>query len=149
MSYYHSGKRNPPRQTQYQSVFRLIPVHPADHHLLAMEWQGSLFINTCLPFGLWSAPKLFNVLANLLEWILLNQGVTFQLHYLNDFLTMGQPGTTVCQYNLHLLIQICAIMGIPLAIEKVDGPTTVLKFTFYLGVLPFCSSSSTCFGRPT
>ena len=48
-----------------KSAFRLLPVHPADRHLLAMEWQGSLFIDTCLPFGLRSAPKLFNVMADL------------------------------------------------------------------------------------
>ena len=74
-----------------QSAFRLILVHPADCHLLAMEWRGSIYIDTCLPFGLRSAPKLFNVLADLLEWILINQGVTFLLHYLDDYLTIGPP----------------------------------------------------------
>jgi hypothetical protein len=63
---------------------------------------------------------------------LLNQGVTFLLHYLDDFLTMGQRGTTVCQSNLHLLVQTCHILGIPLAIEKVGGPATLLEF---LGIL--------------
>ena len=111
-----------------KSAFQLIPVHPADRHLLAMEWQGAIYIDTCLPFGLCSAPKLFNVLADLLEWILLNQGVTFLLHYLDQFLTMGQPGTIVCQCNLFLLIEVCRMLGVPLAIEKVDGPATVLDF---------------------
>ena len=40
------------------------PIHPADHHLLAMRWNNSLYIDTCLPFGLRSAPKLFNILAD-------------------------------------------------------------------------------------
>ena len=52
-----------------KSAFRLLPVHPADRHLLAVEWQNKIFINTCLPFGLRSAPKLFNILADLLSWI--------------------------------------------------------------------------------
>ena len=43
-----------------------------------------------------------------------NQGVTFLLHYLDDFLTVGQPGTTVCQHYLHLLIEVCRVLGIPL-----------------------------------
>ena len=108
--------------------FHMTPVHPADCHFPAMEWQGAIYIDTCLPFGLRSAPKLFNVLADLLEWILINQGVTFLLHYLDDFLTIGQPGTAVCQRNLLLLIEVCRVLGIPLAIEKVDGPTMVLEF---------------------
>ena len=43
-----------------KSAFHLIPVHPANRHLLAMVWQGSLFIDMYLPFGLWSTQKLFN-----------------------------------------------------------------------------------------
>ena len=50
-----------------KSAFRLLPVHPADRHLLAMEWRNKIFIDTCLPFGLRSAPKLFNILADLLS----------------------------------------------------------------------------------
>ena len=50
-----------------KSAFRLIPVHPADRHLLGMKWNDNWFIDTCLPFGLRSSPKLFNILADLLE----------------------------------------------------------------------------------
>jgi len=46
-----------------QSAFRLIPVHPMDCHLLAMSWSDGMYIDTCLPFGLHSAP---NILADLL-----------------------------------------------------------------------------------
>ena len=37
------------------SAFLLLPLHPADRHLLAMEWKGSIFFDNCLPFGLRSA----------------------------------------------------------------------------------------------
>ena len=57
-----------------KSAFRLLPVHPADRHLLAMNWNSQIFIDICLPFGLHSAPKLFNVLADFLSWILLQKG---------------------------------------------------------------------------
>ena len=30
-----------------RSAFRLIPVHPADRHLLAMKWKGALYIDSC------------------------------------------------------------------------------------------------------
>ena len=42
-----------------KNTFSLIPVHPDDLHLLAMEWRCALFIDSCLPFGLQSAPTLF------------------------------------------------------------------------------------------
>ena len=39
--------------------FRLIPVHPADRHLLMISWNNSVYIYLHVPFGLHSAPKLF------------------------------------------------------------------------------------------
>ena len=53
-----------------KSDFGLLLVHPADRHFLVMRWDWHIFIDTCLFFGLRSAPKLFNVLADLLSWIL-------------------------------------------------------------------------------
>ena len=100
----------------------------ADRHLLAMEWKGSIFFNNCLPFGLRSAPKLFNVLAELLEWIAEQNGVTFSIHYLDDFLTMGPRDTPICGHNLKVFTQLCHQLGVPLALEKVEGPATCLTF---------------------
>ena len=105
------------------SAFRLMPVHPADRHLLAMEWEGQVYIDACLPFGLRSAPK---------HWILREQGVTCLLHYLDDFLTMGPPGSHECSRNLETLKRVCHLLRIPLALEKVLGPATLLDF---LGII--------------
>ena len=109
-----------------KSAFRLIPVHPSDRHLLAMEWRGNIYLDTCLPFGLRSAPKLFNLMADLLAWILEQQGVSNLMHYLDDFLTMGHPNSPECQGNLHTLIQVCHLLNVPLATQKVEGPTPCL-----------------------
>ena len=83
-----------------KSAFRLLPVHPADRHLLSTKWNNQIFIDTCLPFGLRSSPKLFNVLADLLSWILKQMQVTPVMHYLDDFLTLGPPDSPLCANNL-------------------------------------------------
>ena len=87
----HRGQGTLLAKIDVKSAFRFIPVHPCDRHLLGMEWKGEVYIDTCLPFGLRSAPKLFNILADALEWILKQQGVSFLIHYLDDFLTSGAP----------------------------------------------------------
>ena len=56
-----------------KSAFRLIPINPSDCHLLAMKWRDNIHIDTCLPFSLRSAAKLFNIMADLLAWILEQQ----------------------------------------------------------------------------
>ena len=74
-----------------KSAFRLLPVHPADRSLLAMQWDNSIYIDGCLPFGLRSASKLFNIMADLLSWIGQHRGISQILHYLDDFLLIGPP----------------------------------------------------------
>ena len=105
-----------------KSAFRLILVHPSDRHLLAMEWKDNVYVDTCLPFGLRSVPKLFNIMADLLAWIL-EQGVSILMHYIDDFLTIGRPMSPECQINLDILLQVCNLLNILLAIQKVEGPT--------------------------
>lgn len=53
-----------------KNAFRLCPVRLEDWHLLEIHWQGNYYVDTCLPFGLRSAPFLFNMVADVLEWIL-------------------------------------------------------------------------------
>ena len=95
-------------------AFRLLPVHPADHHLLAKSWKGDLFIDTCLPFGLQSVPKLVNVLADLLSWILERKGIMPLIHYLDYFLTIGQVDSTAYHKHLTTIKEVCQDLGIPL-----------------------------------
>ena len=111
-----------------KSAFRLLPIHPVDRHLLGLQWQNNTFIDLCLPFGVCCTPKLFNMLANLLTWILKQQGVHTVHHYLDDFLTLGPPDTTIYQTNLESIKHICQLLGVPLALEKVEGPSTQLTF---------------------
>ena len=60
-----------------KSAYRLVPVHPDDTPLLAMQWEGMVFMDATLPFGLCSVPKIFNTLADALEWAVKHQGAQF------------------------------------------------------------------------
>jgi hypothetical protein len=50
-----------------KKAYRMIPVHPADRHLLGMQWDGQLILDAALPFGLRSAPKIFTAVADAAE----------------------------------------------------------------------------------
>ena len=47
--------------------------------------------------------------------------------YLDDFPTIGPPGSADCGRTLYLIID-CRYLGIPLALEKEEGPATMLDF---------------------
>jgi len=97
-----------------------------------MKWRGNVYIDHCIPFGLSSAPKLFNILADLLAWIMEDARVSYLIHYLDDYLTMGPPGSTVCQQNLNTFTSICAYLGVPLEANKLEGLSMSLCF---LGII--------------
>ena len=111
-----------------KNAYRIIPVHPSDRHLLAMEWKGLIYVDTVLPFGLRSAPKIFNSVADALEFILKRCGVKEVKHYLDDFLTIGAPNSSECARNMQLMQLICKQLGVPLAIHKSEGPYFCLVY---------------------
>ena len=94
-----------------KEAYRNIPVHPDDRPLLGMAWGGRTYIDCQLPFGLRSAPLLFSVVADVLEWIVLQKGVSFCMHYLDDFLTAGPAKTETCASNLKVLSETCQLLG--------------------------------------
>ena len=62
-----------------ESAYRLIPVNPQDRPLQAVRWKGEIYIDPMLPFGLRSAPKIFNAVADAFAWHLGRQGIPFVL----------------------------------------------------------------------
>ena len=78
-----------------------------------MKWNGKIYVDTCLPFGLCAVPELFNILANLLEWIKITKGVSHILHYLEDFLILGPPISFKCKQVLDIIIKICKNLRVP------------------------------------
>ena len=55
------GKGTELAKFDIQSAYRIVPIHPTDRYLLGMMWNGQLYVDTALPFGLRSAPKIFKL----------------------------------------------------------------------------------------
>ena len=71
-----------------ESAYRLIPVHPHDRPLQVYSGGGgggNMYIDLMLPFGLRSAPKIFNAVTDALHWHLQQMGIPWVFHYLDDF----------------------------------------------------------------
>ena len=112
-----------------KNAFRLIPVHPNDWNLLGICWRNKFYIDTCLPFGLRSAPFLFNQLSVAIHWILQHKySVCHLLHYLDDFFTAGAPDSSECQNNLEAMLSLCQKINAPVKLTKVEGPSTNITF---------------------
>jgi hypothetical protein len=100
-----------------KSAFRHVPISPHDYWLLIFEWDGSFYIDMFLPFGLRTAPRIFNMFSEALHWIFETLFQWDLTHYLDDFLFVFAPGTDLSeitsQYN-----KILATVGFTGATEK-------------------------------
>ena len=109
----------------------MVPVHPEDCPLLGTKWQGKLFIDTVLPFGLRSAPKIFNAIADALEWIFAHSGIYISNSPLRGRLHFFRSArnNSMCRCVVdYTAITLCNKLGVPLALDKLLGPSTVLPF---------------------
>ena len=121
-------------KTDIESAFLLIPVHPNDWELLGMFWNGQYYFDKVLPFGLRSAPYIFNQLSDAIEWILLNKcSISFVCHILDDFFIVEPPFYTppldsLCQASLSSMIFTFKNLNIPISAAKTEGPSQIILF---------------------
>ena len=111
-----------------KDAYRIIPIHPDDSYLLAISWNGLTFVDRALPFGLRSAPKIFTAVSDMIAWALYQEGLVYQIHYLDDFLFLGRPGTNEGEALLSKALEVFAYLGVPVAPLKIEGPATTLTF---------------------
>ena len=111
-----------------KQAYRMVPIHPQDRRLLGMRWEGKVYVDKTLPFGLRSAPIIFSALADALAWMMLHKGVSFVDHYIDDFITAGRPRSMECHNNLQIMLETCDNTGTPVEPDKTEGPSTVLVF---------------------
>ena len=108
-------------KTDVKHAYRQIPVHTDDRWLLGMPWNGNLFCDATLPFGLRSAPISFSAVADALVKA---RGTSNVFHYVDDFVIVGPPGSNKCGSDLGLLMQTCADLGVIIAEDKTEVPST-------------------------
>ena len=101
-------------------------------------------MDAALPFGLRSAPRIFTAVADVLEWRAKFEGITHIIHYLDDFLILAPPGSSRCRQELEGLLALFGRLQVPVAAEKVEGPSTRLVF---LGIV--IDTSRMCLRLPS
>lgn len=111
-----------------KQAYRNIPVAAQDSRLLGMQWEGKLYVDRVLPFGLRSAPIIFSAVADALQWIMCQKGASWVGHYLDDFVTIGPAGSDECQRNMTIMERACEDAGVPIEHAKTVGPVSTITF---------------------
>ena len=116
-----------------EAAYKQVPVRPEDWHLLGFEFEGQLYYERVLPFGLRSSCRLWELFAAALHFMCerLNCGAAHEVvHYVDDFLFVVTPsgGESAARRLLEGALALCAELGVPMASDKVEGPAQCLVF---------------------
>lgn len=123
-----SGRGSWLAKCDIQSAFRIIPIHPDDHHLLGFSWKKQYFYDTCLPMGCSSSCKIFENFSHGLQWLAIKKlNVSGMVHILDDFFLVEKTHD-LCYKSLKSFTAMCENIGVPLAPEKTFGPSNILEF---------------------
>ena len=111
-----------------QSAFRLIPLNKNDFPLLGMFHNNCYYIDKCLPFGCSISCAIFEKFSTFLEFCLKQYSLSNRwIHYLDDFLS-GDPVFQQARKNLQAALDLFERFGVPISIEKLEGPTQSIVF---------------------
>lgn len=110
-----------------KDAFRMVPVAPQERWLLGFQWEGQYYKENCLPFGLRTAPFLFNMLAEALHWILISLLPQLQLvHYLDDFIAIIPREQQYLIEEFHrIYASVTSFLGLLRNLTKEDEGTTL------------------------
>ena len=110
-------------------AYRLLPVRKEDWPLLVYQWEGSYYVDLVLPFGGRSSSSIFVTFADLLCWILTQKCHLNTIHYSDDYLLVSPP-TPPSQADRDVTVfrSTFRTLGVPVADDKLVGPTTSLTF---------------------
>ena len=110
-----------------KDAFRHVPVAISDQWLLGFYCDGCYWKERYLPFGLRTAPFLFDLFAKALNWILIAVlGWTVILHYLDDFFAILSPTNDAVAY-CQQFDNLCAELGLSINHSK-DTMGTIAEF---------------------
>ena len=131
------GKNSNLFKIDLSDAYRQIVVQPKDWHLLGSTWSGEdgnieYYVDTRLSFGLRSSARLFDNFAAALEFMMLNNGTSRVIHYLDDYFSCSPADVLECENNKNIMLQTCAAAGLEVNMKKVIGPVTTIEF---LGII--------------
>ena len=118
-------------KSDFESAFRHIPISPMDTPLLGFQWEGIFYAERFLPFGLRTAPYLFNLFTEVFPWILEQQlqkaniSATI-IHYLDNFqLVLDPRAITNLEQSCQIFTSLCAQVGLSIKTSKNEEGTAV------------------------
>ena len=106
-------------------AYYILKIEKQSYRLLGFFWNGDYYFQKCLPMGLTTSCKEFELFSRAVQWILKNKlNVKNMSHIIDDYMFFGDPNTNDCLNSLNAFLELSKTLGIPIKNEKTVLPTT-------------------------
>lgn len=107
------------------AAYRITPIRPDQQHLLCISWDGSVYVDRAVMFGLSSSAGVFGAVADMLVAIYTAAGIGPIRKWVDDFFAVRLPGKTWTEEDFMTLT---GQIGVPWSHEKLRRFATVQKY---------------------
>ncbi len=122
------GKSAHLAKSDIKSAFRIVPVNPAQYHLMGFCFEGMFYVNKCLAMGARSSCRIFERFSTALQWICEHKFNMMHVSHLIDDFCFVSTSHEKCLIILSQFKSLCEDLGVPLSEDKTVGPSSVLTF---------------------
>ena len=115
-------------KSDVKNAFRILKVNKADYRFTGFSFDGNIYWDKNLPFGLSVSCQAFEELSTAIQWILKNKlNVQYVSHILDDFMFFGKPHSNQCHNSLQSFLLLAESLGLPIKPSKTFYPCTKLE----------------------
>jgi len=120
-----------------KNAYRAVGIHPSNFAATGLHWhfkgdeQPTFLIDKRLPFGARNSPLIFHRLTQAVRRMMSRKGYSGIVVYLDDFF-IAASSKSECLHIRNVLLRLLRKLGFHINWNKVEGPSTQLKF---LGIL--------------
>jgi hypothetical protein len=107
------------------AAYRITPVTPSQQNSLCVWWNGQVWVDRMVMFGLASSAGVFGAIADMLVAIYKAAGFWPVLKWVDDFLVIRLPGQTWSELDF---INLTADVGVPWSLEKLRPLASVQRY---------------------
>ena len=115
-------------KSDVENAFRILKVNKDDYRFTGFTFDGKIYWDKNLPFGLSISCQVFEELSKAIQWILkVKLNVKFVSHILDDYMFFGVPHTNQCENSLKAFLLLADSLGLPIKKSKTFYPCTKLE----------------------
>ena len=114
----------------FKDAYFHVPINSQSRKYMRFHIQGQTYQFKALPFGLYTAPMEFTVIAKEVKWLAMREGIRVH-QYLDDWLVRA-TSHRVCLQHTQTLVSLCKELGWLVNEEKSElEPKQVFNFVGY------------------